>query len=64
MASVDTEEVAEMLKSDENLIVDVRNCYEVNSDGKLISTYFANVPVTQITQVFGLNPNEFEVSTP
>jgi len=61
-ASVDTNEVAEMLKSDENLIVDVRNCYEVNSDGKLNASYFANVPVTQISQVFGLNSNEFEVS--
>ena len=61
-ASVVTDEVVEMLKSDENLIVDVRNCYEVNSDGKLNASYFANVPVTQISQVFGLNSNEFEVS--
>ena len=62
VASVDTNEVMEMLKSDQNLIVDVRNCYEVNSDGKLNASYFANVPVTQISQVFGLNSNEFEVS--
>lgn len=62
MASVDTNEVMEMLKSDQNLIVDVRNCYEVNSDGKLNASYFANVPVTQISQVFGLNSNEFQVS--
>ena len=40
-----------MLKSDQNLTVDVRNCYEVNSDGKVSASYLTNVPVTQISRM-------------
>ena len=59
--TVDTEEVEKIIKSHHNFIIDVRNCFEVEQDGKLSSAYFANIPITQLQQVFGLTAHEFQV---